>query len=50
VIGGRASTSLGAGMIYDLPGPFRLLASGGPTFEDGGAHGFHSFVALGLDF
>jgi len=50
VVGGRASTSLGAGMIYDLPGPFRLLASGGPTFEDGGAHGFHSFVALGLDF
>ena len=50
VVGGRASTSLGAGMIYDLPGPFRLLASGGPTFEDGGASGFHSFVALGLDF
>lgn len=50
VAGGRASTSLGVGAIYDLPGPFRLLASGGPTFEDGGGHGFHSFVALGLDF
>ncbi|WP_395613116.1 transporter [Allosphingosinicella sp.] len=50
VIGGRASTSLGVGVIYDLPGPFRLLASGGPTFEDGGRSGFHSFVALGLDF
>lgn len=46
---GRASTSLGLGAIYDLPGPFRLLGSGGPTFEDGGASGFHAFVALGLD-
>jgi hypothetical protein len=50
VVGGRASTSLGAGVIYDLPGPFRLLASGGPTFEDGGGSGFHSFAALGVDF
>lgn len=49
-IGGRASTSLGLGAIYDLPGPFRLLASGGPTFTDGGGSSFHSFVALGLDF
>jgi hypothetical protein len=48
-VGGRASTSLGLGAIYDLPGPLRLLASGGPSFEDGGG-GFHSFVALGLDF
>lgn len=50
IIGGRASTSLGIGAIYDLPGPFRLLASGGPTFADGGGSSFHSFVALGLDF
>jgi hypothetical protein len=50
VVGGRASTSLGWGGIYDLPGPFRLLASGGPTLEDGGRRGFHAFAALGLDF
>ena len=49
-IGGRASTQLGLGAIYDFPGPLRLLASGGPTLEDGRAEGFHSFVALGLDF
>lgn len=49
-VGGSASTSLGAGVIYELPGPLRLLASGGPTFDDAGGHGFHSFVALGLNF
>lgn len=50
-IDGRASTSLGVGAIYQLPAPFRLLASGGPTFVDGdGAPGFHAFIALGLDF
>ena len=43
-------TSLGVGGIYDLPGPLRLLASGGPTFTDGGGRGFHAFAALGLDF
>jgi hypothetical protein len=49
-IGGSASTSLGLGAIYKLGGNLRLLASGGPTFEDvGGAAGFHAFVALGLD-
>ncbi|HWA62383.1 MAG TPA: hypothetical protein VG939_13465 [Caulobacteraceae bacterium] len=49
--GGRASTSLGAGAILTLHAPFRLLASGGPTFSDGGgAPGFHAYVALGLDF
>ena len=47
---GRASTSLGVGAIYDLPGPLRLLASGGPVYDDGGGKGFHAFVALGLDF
>jgi hypothetical protein len=50
LIGGRAETSLGLGAIYDLRGPLRLLASGGPTLEDGGAKGFHSFLALGVDF
>ncbi|MEO6387886.1 MAG: hypothetical protein ABIT16_09640 [Croceibacterium sp.] len=49
-LGGRGSTSLGLGAIVDLPGPFRLLASGGPTFDDGGGRGFHAFAALGLDF
>jgi Putative MetA-pathway of phenol degradation len=51
IIGGRASTSLGVGAIYQLKAPFRLLASGGPTFQDGGgAPGFHAFFALGMDF
>ena len=50
-VGGSASTSLGLGTIYQLKAPFRLLASGGPTFDDaGGAAGFHAFVALGMDF
>lgn len=50
-IGGSGSTSLGIGAIYDLEGPLRLLASGGPTFGDtGGAASFHAFVALGIDF
>ena len=49
-VGGGASTSLGIGAIYDLPGPFRLLASAGPALSDAGENGFHSFVALGLDF
>jgi len=49
-IGGRASTSAGVGAILDLQGPLRLLASGGPTWTDGGGSGFHAFAALGLDF
>lgn len=50
-VDGRASTSLGFGAIYRLKAPFRVLASGGPTFVDGtGTTGFHAFVALGLDF
>ena len=50
-VGGRASTSLGIGAIVQLPKPFRLLASAGPTFSDGGgAPEFHGFMALGLDF
>lgn len=47
----KATTSLGLGAIYHLPGPYRLLASAGPTFEDGTkTAGFHAFLALGLDF
>ncbi|MBV1691588.1 transporter [Novosphingobium sp. G106] len=50
-IGGKGSTSLGAGAIYLLKAPFRVLVSGGPTFDDGGgAAGFHGFLALGVDF
>jgi hypothetical protein len=50
-VGAEASTRLGIGAIYQFKAPFRLLASGGPTFEDhGGAAGFHAFMALGLDF
>jgi hypothetical protein len=50
-VDGNASTSLGVGAILQLKAPFRLLASGGPTFVDGeGSPGFHAFVALGLDF
>jgi hypothetical protein len=50
-VGGSGSTSLGVGAIYDLKPPLRLLASGGPTFDDvGGTARFHAFVALGLDF
>lgn len=49
-VGGGGATSLGIGAIYRLKAPFRLLASGGPTFEDGNAAaGFHAFMALGLD-
>lgn len=47
--GGRASTSFGLGAIYDLPGPMRLLGSGGPLVDQGGALGFHAFAAVGLD-
>lgn len=50
-VGGNATTRLGLGLIHKLRGPFRLLASGGPTFTDGGgAAGFHGFLALGTDF
>lgn len=50
-VGGSGSTKLGLGAIYQLKAPLRLLASGGPTFDDaGGNAGFHTFVALGLDF
>ena len=45
-----AATRLGIGAIYDLPGRLRLLASGGPTFDDNGRSGFHAFAALGIDY
>ena len=49
-MGGRASTSAAVGAIVDLKGPLRLLASGGPTWSDGGGSSFHAFAALGVDF
>ena len=50
-IGGNGVTSLGIGGIVKLGGRFRLLASGGPNFEDGGASaGYHGFLALGIDY
>ena len=49
-VAGSPTTSLGIGAIYDLPGPLRLLASGGPTLGDDGSSGFHAFAALGFDF
>lgn len=50
-VGGGGVTRLGVGGIYTLGGPFRLLASAGPSFTDRvpGA-GFHSFIALGIDY
>ena len=50
-IGGNGVTSLGIGMIYHLGGRYRLLASGGPNFEDNrGPAGYHGFLALGIDY
>jgi hypothetical protein len=49
-VGGAATTSLGIGAIYDLPGPLRLLASGGPSFHADGRSGFHAFLAVGIDY
>jgi hypothetical protein len=47
----EAMTSLGLAAILNLKAPFRLLASAGPSFVDGGgAAGFRAFVALGVDF
>lgn len=49
-VGGKGATSLGLGAILQIKEPFRLFASGGPTFEDGGGKaGFHFFVAVGID-
>jgi hypothetical protein len=49
-VGGNASTSMGLGLIVNLPGSLRLLASGGPSIEDHSkTTGFHAFIALGID-
>ena len=50
-VGGSGSTALGAGAILQLRQPLRLLASGGPTFDNaGGKAGFHAYLALGVDY
>lgn len=50
-VDGEGSTSFGIGAIYRLKAPYRLLASFGPTYDDGGAPvKYHAFLALGLDF
>jgi hypothetical protein len=50
-IDGRAQTSLGLGTIIAITAPFRVLASGGPTFTDGQRKAaFHAYAALGIDF
>lgn len=50
-VGERAGTSLGAGLEWQLRAPFRLLASGGPTFPDGGGTAsYHGYLALALDY
>lgn len=50
-VDGAATTSVGVGAIYQLRAPYRLLASAGPTFDEGAdTTGFHAFLALGLDF
>ncbi|MBC6981366.1 transporter [Caulobacter sp. 17J80-11] len=50
-VGGRATTELGVDMIVQLEGPFRLLASAGPSFTEGdGSPALHAFLALGADF
>lgn len=50
-LGGNGATRLGVGAVYRLHGAMRLLASCGPTLEDGaGAAGYHAFAALGWNF
>jgi hypothetical protein len=47
--GGSATTGVDVGMIRKLGGPYSLLAAAGPSFS-GGRTGYHSYVALGLNF
>lgn len=45
----RPATTLGAGGIVKLGGPYALLVSAGPTFEPGHT-GYHAYTALGVAF
>jgi hypothetical protein len=47
--GGSATTGVDIGMIRTLGGPCSLLAAAGPSFS-GGRTGYHSYIALGLNF
>ncbi|MDB5692576.1 MAG: 4-carboxymuconolactone decarboxylase [Alphaproteobacteria bacterium] len=50
-VGSGGITRLGVGGIYSLKGPFSILASAGPQFEDGSRRaGFHGYLALGINF
>jgi hypothetical protein len=48
--GGRPASTLGLGAVYRLKGPFSLLASAGPKFEQGGGTSFHAYAALAMNF
>ena len=50
VVGGRASTLLGIGGALPLGGPFVLIASGGPTIDDGSETRWRGYVAVALNF
>jgi hypothetical protein len=47
--GGSATTGVDLGMIRKLGGPYSLLVAAGPSFS-GSRTGYHSYVALGLNF
>jgi hypothetical protein len=49
-IGARAATRLGVGGSVHLNGPLSLIASGGPTIEDGGETHWRGYVAMALAF
>lgn len=50
-VGSRAVTTFGFGGIRKIGGPFAILASAGPTIEDGGgAWRYHAYLALGVNF
>lgn len=48
--GARRTAALDIGGIYKLAGPFSLLVSGGPTWENRGASGWRGYAALGISF
>lgn len=49
-VGARATTLIGVGGNVHIKGPLALIASGGPTFEDGGKARWRGYVALAFGF